>query len=86
LPVRVVASLIDGSTHALIARPEFKSARELRGKTLGVQAYGATDHVAASMMLKNLGLDPDKEIKVAVLTPSALKAGSGDSSCGFYKP
>ena len=28
LPVKVVASLIDGSTHALIARPEFKSARD----------------------------------------------------------
>jgi hypothetical protein len=23
---------------------------------------------------------------MTVLTPSALKAGSGDSSCGFYKP
>src|SRR4029453_4608724 len=41
LPVRGVASLIDGSTHALIGRPEFKSAKELRGRTLGIQAYGA---------------------------------------------
>src|ERR1051325_9038559 len=56
LPVRVVASLIDGSTHALIARSEFKSAPELKGKTLAVQAYGATDHVAAArMMLRHLG-------------------------------
>ena len=30
LPLRVVASLIDISTHALIARPEYKSAKELR--------------------------------------------------------
>jgi len=76
LPVRVVASLIDGSTHALIARPEFKSARELKGKTLGVQAYGATDHVAASMMLKNLGLDPDKEIKVVALGSAAARVSA----------
>src|ERR671913_710001 len=27
LPVRVVASFIDGSTHALIARPEFKTVK-----------------------------------------------------------
>ena len=35
LPVRVVASWIDGSTHALIARPEFKAVKDLRGKTMG---------------------------------------------------
>ncbi len=76
LPVRVVASLIDGSTHALIARPEFKSARELKGKILGVQAYGATDHVAASMMLKHLRLDPDKEIKVVALGSAAARVSA----------
>src|SRR5713226_8469681 len=67
LPVKVVASFIDGSTHALIARPEFKSVKELKGKTLGVQAYGATDHVAAMMMLKHFGVDPEKEIKGVAL-------------------
>jgi len=76
LPVRVVASLIDGSTHALIARSDFKSARELKGKTLGVQAYGATDHVAASMMLKHLGLDPEKEIKVVALGSAAARVSA----------
>ena len=71
LPVKVVASFIDGSTHALIARGEFKSIKELKGKTLGVQAYGATDHVAAAMMLKKFGVDPEKEIKVVALGPAA---------------
>ena len=71
LPMKVVASFIDGSTHALIARGEFKSIKELKGKTLGVQAYGATDHVAAAMMLKKFGVDPEKEIKVVALGPAA---------------
>ena len=73
LPVKVVASFIDGSTHALIGRPEFKSAKELKGKTLGIQAYGATDHVAALMMLKQLGLDPEKDVKVVALGPAAAR-------------
>jgi NitT/TauT family transport system substrate-binding protein len=71
LPMKVVASLIDGSTHALITRPEFKSAKDLKGKTLGIQAYGATDQVAAIMMLKHLGVDPEKEIKFVALGPAA---------------
>src|SRR6185312_14674408 len=83
LPVRVVASFIDGSTHALIARPEFKSVKELKGKTLGVQAYGATDHISAMMMLKKFGIDPDREIKAVALGPAsgrlaALKEGVVD--------
>ena len=73
LPVKVVASFIDGSTHALIGRPEFKSAKELKGKTLGIQAYGATDHVAAIMMLKHMGVDAEKDIKVVALGPAAAR-------------
>lgn len=73
LPVKVVASLIDGSTHTLIARPEFKSVKELKGKTLGVQAYGATDHVAANMMLKHFGVDPEKDIKTVALDPASAR-------------
>jgi len=73
LPVRVVASLIDGSTHALIARPEFKSVRELKGRTVGIQAYGATDHLAAMMIFKHYGIDPEKEIKVVALGPASAR-------------
>ena len=73
LPVKVVASLIDGSTHALITRPEFKSARDLKGKTLGIQAYGATDQVAATMMFKHFGVDAEKEIKIVALGPAAAR-------------
>jgi NitT/TauT family transport system substrate-binding protein len=73
LPVKVVASLIDGSTHALITRPEFKSARDLKGKTLGIQAYGATDQIAAMMMSKHFGVDAERDIKVVALGPAAAR-------------
>jgi NitT/TauT family transport system substrate-binding protein len=73
LPVKVVASFIDSSTHALIARPEFKSVKDLKGKTMAVQAFGATDHLAAAMMLKHFGVDPDKEIKTVALGSAAAR-------------
>src|SRR5215208_4328799 len=80
LPVRVVASFIDGSTHALIARPEFKSVKDLRGKTMGVGSYGASDDIAGRMMVKHYGVDPDKQMKIVALGPdrarfAALKEG-----------
>jgi NitT/TauT family transport system substrate-binding protein len=67
MPMRVVASFMDSSTHLLIARPEFKTIRDLKGKTLAVSTFGATSEVAAKMMIKHGGLDPEKEIKVIPL-------------------
>ena len=50
-----------------------KSAKELKGKTLGVQAYGATDHVSAMMMFKHLGVDAERDIKVVALGSAAAR-------------
>ena len=50
MPLRAVASLLDAPTHALIAKPEYKSVKELKGKILGIGNFGGTDDVAARMM------------------------------------
>ena len=73
LPVKVVASFLDSSTHALIARPEFKSVHELKGRTLGIESYGATSDVAARLMLKHFSIDPEKEIKIIALGPDRAR-------------
>jgi len=67
LPMKVVASFMDSSTHLLIARPEYKSIRDLKGKTLAVSTYGATSDVAARMMMRQGGIDPEKELKIIPL-------------------
>jgi len=67
LPMKVVASFMDSSTHLLIARPEFKTIRDLKGKTLAVSNHGATSDVAARMMMKQGGVDPEKELKIIQL-------------------
>jgi len=67
LPLRVVASYLDSSTHMLIARPEYKSIKELKGKTLAVSTFGATADVAARLMMKQGGVDPEKELRIIPL-------------------
>ena len=67
MPMKVVASFMDSSTHLLIARPEYKSIRDLKGKTLAVSTFGATSDVAARMMLKQGGVDPEKELRIIPL-------------------
>jgi len=71
--VRIVAGFLDNWPITLIAQPEYKSLKELKGKTLGISSFGATPDVGARMMLKQVGLDPEKDIKVLALGSDAAR-------------
>ncbi len=73
LPVRIVAGFLDNWPMTLIAQPEYKSLKDLKGKTLGISSFGATPDVAARMMLKQAGVDSDKEIKILALGSDAAR-------------
>jgi len=63
LPVKIIAAYVPATPMALIARPEFKSVPELRGKTIGLNTYGGALESIARLMFKHFGLDPDKDAK-----------------------
>jgi ABC-type nitrate/sulfonate/bicarbonate transport system substrate-binding protein len=63
LPVRVIACYLPSAPIALIARPEFKSVRELKGKTIGINTYGSPLEVIGRLIVKHFGIDPDSEVK-----------------------
>ena len=48
----------------LVSRPEIRSAKELRGKIVGVQRPGDAVERNARFALRHLGLDPDKDVKL----------------------
>ena len=73
LPVRIVAGFLDNWPMTLIAQPELKTLKDLKGKTLGISSFGATPDVAARMMIKQAGIDPEKEIKVLALGSDAAR-------------
>lgn len=76
-----------GSPSALIARPEFKSVQDLRGKTIGLNTFGGALESMARLMFKHFGFDPDKEIKFLALGTaerrfSAMKQGLSVATMG----
>jgi NitT/TauT family transport system substrate-binding protein len=87
VPVRIVACYVPGATIALIARPEFKSVQELRGKTIGINAFGGALESVARLTVKHFGVDPDKEIKLLATGPmesrfAAMKQGLTAATLG----
>jgi NitT/TauT family transport system substrate-binding protein len=86
-PLRVLACYVPGSPSALIARPEFKSVQELRGKAIGLNTSGGALESTARLIFKHFGLDPDREIKFLPLGTSerrlfAIKQGLTAATMG----
>ena len=61
-PLRVVAVTLRRPLFWLIARPEYRSIKDLKGKVLGVVTIGGSQHTMAKRMLTLGGLDPDKDL------------------------
>ena len=80
----VVATITPVYSLILEARPEIKTAEDLRGKTIAITNPGASFDIATRVLLQHEGLDPDKDAtflktgSVANVT-SALISGNVDA-------
>lgn len=67
-PLRAVSVSLRRPLFWLIARPEYKSVKDLKGKVLGIVTVGGSQHTAARKLITLGGLDPDKDL-------TAIQAG-----------
>ncbi len=58
---RIVASPSNQLPYDLVARPEIKDPRDMRGKRIGVTSVGGTTWMAASLALQHFGLDAGRD-------------------------
>lgn len=66
VPFKVLAVGLKRPLFWLTARPEYKSIADLKGKVFGMLAIGGPQYVAAARLLRNGGLDPQKDITVII--------------------
>jgi len=69
IPVRVVACFVPVPVLGLVARQEYKTVQALKGKTIAILIPGGVAHVAARAMVRNVGLDAEKEMKYLAVGP-----------------
>ena len=65
--VVLLACPVDTDPVYLIARPEIKSAQDLKGQASAVTRYGSTTHFYLRAALKQVGLNPDKDMTILQL-------------------
>jgi NitT/TauT family transport system substrate-binding protein len=67
--VAMVASNVNLSTQRLISRPDIKTPDELRGKRVGVTAFGSNTHSVLLMLLKKWSMKPE-DLVILQIGPS----------------
>jgi NitT/TauT family transport system substrate-binding protein len=65
--VVLLACPVDSDPVYLIARPEIKSPAELKGKATAVTRLGSTTHFYLRAALRQVGIDPEKEVTILQL-------------------
>jgi NitT/TauT family transport system substrate-binding protein len=73
VPIKVVAAMTSRPLHVFIARPEIQFARNLRGKTIGVDSFAGTVDYLSRVAARYLGLDPDRDVSMVDTGDSALR-------------
>jgi len=65
--VALIACPADTDVVYFVARPEFKTAQSLKGKSSAVTRLGSTTHFYLRAALRSLGLDPEKDMTILQL-------------------
>lgn len=85
VPAKVIAIVTKNNPDFLMAKPEIRSLKELKGKTLAVSAFGGSSHQRLLIILHNAGLDPRSDVNIlsvgeAKLRLEQLRVGAIDAT------
>jgi NitT/TauT family transport system substrate-binding protein len=85
VPIKAVIGMASRPLHVLIARPDIKTPKDLKGKIIGVDSVAGTVDYLSRVAVRHFGFEPEKDIKIIVTGESptrlaALRAGSIDAT------
>lgn len=72
-PIKLIAATVARPLHVLISRPELRSGKDLRSKTLGVDAFFSTTDYLSRVAVRYLGFEPDKDVSIVEIGGTALR-------------
>jgi ABC-type nitrate/sulfonate/bicarbonate transport system substrate-binding protein len=72
-PVKLISIGLRSSFHVLVARPNYKSIAELKGKKIAVSNIGATDEIVTRFILQKGGLDPKRDVVILSVGGSEIR-------------
>jgi NitT/TauT family transport system substrate-binding protein len=71
-----VSCFVNTLPYELIVQESIKTKEQLKGKSIGISRIGSSSDVAARVLLKGLGLEPDKDVAVIQVGGSSERAAA----------
>lgn len=88
-PMKVVTVNVDRFQHLFVARPGINGPKDMKGKKVAVSRYGAFSDIQTRFLLRQWGMDPDKDVYILQIGNSAARAAalaSGGVDGGIVTP
>lgn len=73
VPLVITGVFADKPMDFLVGAKTLASARDLKGKVIGISAFGTATHFLTVRLLRGLGLDPDKEVTLRPVGDEGLR-------------
>lgn len=85
VPVKAVVGIAGRPLHVLIARPEIKTPKDLKGRVIGVDSIAGTVDYLARVAVRHFGFEPERDVQIIVTGESptrlaALHSGAIDAT------
>jgi ABC-type nitrate/sulfonate/bicarbonate transport system substrate-binding protein len=74
--IALVSCYLNSLPYELVVNESIKSPEELKGKSIGISRLGSASDVAARALLRNLNLEPDKDVPILQIGGSSERAAA----------
>jgi NitT/TauT family transport system substrate-binding protein len=75
-PMKIIMVNIDQFQHLFVARSEIKGAKDMKGKKIAVSRYGAFSDIQTRFVVRQWGMDPEKDVQILQIGNSAARAAA----------
>lgn len=84
----MVACMLNTLPYELVVQESIKTAEDLKGKSIGISRIGSASDIAARVLIKELGLEPVKDVPILQVGGAPERAGAfrGGRIAGFPSP
>ncbi len=72
----MVSCYLNSLPYELVVNESIKSAEDLKGKSIGISRLGSASDVAARVLIRALGLEPDKQVPIIQVGGSSERAAA----------
>ena len=75
-PLKIIMVGVDQFQHLFVARPGIKTPKDMKGKRIAVSRYGAFSDIQTRFLVRQWGMDPDRDVQILQIGNSAARAAA----------